>query len=85
MACFIWLIGEGIVKDVGFNYWTEGKGKKRDGNSIGDRVFYSGKRQHPNDIPFLKGRDIVKWTYTTPKNFLKHDYKKYLDNISSGK
>jgi type I restriction-modification system DNA methylase subunit len=68
------------VKDVGFNYWTEGKGKKRDGNSIGDRVFYSGEKQHLGDIPFLKGRDISKWVYSTPNNFLRHDYQKYLDS-----
>ena len=49
-----------LVKDVGFNYWTIGKGKKRDGNSIGDRILYSGTRLNPNDIPFLKGRDIGK-------------------------
>lgn len=66
------------VKDVGFNYWTKGKGKKRDGDSIGDRVFYSGERRSKDDIPFLKGRDIYKWRYKYPSNWLKSDYKKYL-------
>ena len=32
------------VKDVGFNYWSEGRGKKR-GNSIGSRVLYDGERK----------------------------------------
>jgi adenine-specific DNA-methyltransferase len=32
-----------FVKDVGFNYWSIGKGKKRDGDSIGNRILYSGK------------------------------------------
>jgi hypothetical protein len=68
------------VKDVGFNYWTKGKGKKRDGNSIGNRVFYNGQRKHPKDIPFLKGRDLNKWYFTKPNNYLKYDYEKYLDN-----
>ena len=68
------------VKDVGFNYWTEGKGKKRDGNSIGDRILYSGIQLHPNDIPFLKGRDLNKYRYTRPSNYLKHDFNSYLSS-----
>ena len=31
-----------LVKDVGFNYWSEGRGKVR-GDSIGSRVFYKGE------------------------------------------
>jgi len=69
-----------LVKDVGFNYWTVGKGKKRDGNSIGNRIFYRGIQLNQNDIPFLKGRDIERYRYTKPNNFLKYDYKKYLNN-----
>ena len=42
------------VKDVGLNYWTEGRGKKR-GNSIGDRVLYDGQQRHKRDKPYLKG------------------------------
>jgi hypothetical protein len=68
-----------FVKDVGFNYWTTGRGKKRGGNSIGDRVFYTGARQNTKDVPFLKGRDIAKWTIQVPSNFLKHDYATCLD------
>ena len=68
-----------FVKDVGFNYWTTGRGKKRGGNSIGDRVFYTGARQNTKDVPFLKGRDIAKWTIQVPSNFLKHDYVNCLD------
>lgn len=67
------------VKDVGFNYWTKGRGKKRGGNSIGKRVLYKGKKIHQNDIPFLKGRDITKYYNDKPQNYLKHDYKDYLD------
>jgi type I restriction-modification system DNA methylase subunit len=68
-----------FVKDVGFNYWTTGRGKKRGQNSIGDRVFYSGVRRHSKDTAFLKGRDIVRWDIRTPTNFLKHDYATKLD------
>jgi hypothetical protein len=68
-----------FVKDVGFNYWTTGRGKKRGGNSIGDRVFYSGKRRDKRDTPFLKGRDVVKWVIQDASNFLKHDYVACLD------
>ncbi|MEN4017783.1 MAG: TaqI-like C-terminal specificity domain-containing protein [Methanobacterium sp.] len=67
------------VKDVGFNYWTKGRGKKRGGNSIGKRVFYKGKQLDSKDIPFLKGRNIVKYYIDSPNNYLKHDYESYLD------
>lgn len=68
-----------FVKDVGFNYWTKGKGKTRDGNSIGDRVFYNGNRENNKDVPFLKGRDVFKYFHNQPNNYLKHNYKIYLD------
>lgn len=71
------------VKDVGFNYWTKGKGKKRDGNSIGDRVFYSGARRNAKDVPFLKGRDIQKYVFRAASNYLKWDYEKYLDRADT--
>jgi hypothetical protein len=67
------------VKDVGFNYWTTGRGKKRGENSIGDRVFYAGPRRNKKDTPFLKGRDISKWLIQDASNFLKHDYVTCLD------
>jgi len=67
------------IKDVGFNYWTIGKGKKRDGNSIGDRVFYSGSQKNKKDIPFLKGKDISNYRINAPNNFLKYNYDKFLD------
>ncbi len=66
------------VKDVGFNYWTRGRGKKR-GGSIADRVLYEGKRLHPADSPFLKGRDINRYRMLSPSHWLRHDYAKRLD------
>lgn len=68
-----------FVKDVGFNYWTKGRGKKR-GGSIGSRVLYEGKQENPKDIPYLKGRDFNKYGFINePHNWLKHDYKTYLN------
>jgi hypothetical protein len=69
-----------FVKDVGFNYWSIGKGKKRDGNSIGDRILYSGTRKNKNDKPFLKGKDITKYNFKEASNFLRHNYYDYLKN-----
>jgi hypothetical protein len=68
------------VKDIGFNYWSIGKGKKRDGNSIGDRIFYSGIQKNKKDKPFLKGKDIDKYCLTDPSNYLRHDFNKYLQS-----
>jgi hypothetical protein len=65
------------IKDVGFNYWTEGRGKVR-GNSIGSRVFYKGERVEPDDIPYIKGTNITKYSITEPVNFLKHNWKDFL-------
>jgi adenine-specific DNA-methyltransferase len=72
-----------FVKDVGFNYWTEGRGKTRGKNSIGDRVFYSGKKGQKHDIPFLKGRDIRKWQFQEPSNFLRHNFKDFLNDADT--
>jgi tRNA1(Val) A37 N6-methylase TrmN6 len=69
-----------FVKDVGFNYWSIGKGKKRDGNSIGDRILYSGKKKDNNDKSFLKGKDIERYLFNAPNNYLRHDFEEYLDS-----
>lgn len=68
-----------FVKDVGFNYWSVGKGKKRDGNSIGDRILYSGIKKNKLDKPYLKGRDVLKYCIGEPSHYLKHDFEKFLD------
>ena len=69
-----------FIKDVGFNYWSIGKGKKRDGDSIGDRILYSGERKSALDKPYLKGRDIEKYGTKEPSNYLRNDYKSYLND-----
>ena len=68
------------VKDIGFNYWSKGRGKKR-GDSIGKRILYSGKQENIDDIPFLKGRDIDRFIKTEPGNFLRHNY---MDMLNEG-
>ncbi|MFY8186338.1 MAG: DUF7149 domain-containing protein [Flavobacterium sp.] len=67
-----------LVKDVGFNYWSEGRGKVR-GESIGSRVFYKGQKANDLDLPYIKGTNIEKFNISEPTNFLKHDWKKYLN------
>jgi hypothetical protein len=66
-----------LVKDVGYNYWSVGRKKIREG-SIGSKVLYNGKRQNPQDIPYLKGSQINRYQIYTPQNYLRHDYEKYL-------
>lgn len=66
------------VKDVGLNYWTRGRGKKR-GNSIADRVLYNGQQQNRRDKPYLKGRDIERFRVIFSNRWLKHNYADLLD------
>ena len=68
------------VKDVGFNYWTKGRGKKRSGLSIGKRVLYGGIRENKNDIPFIKGRNVHRYCNDLPDHYLRHNYNVFLDD-----
>jgi len=67
-----------LIKDVGFNYWSEGRGKVR-GGSIGNRVFYNSEKENINDIPFIKGGDIQKYSISFSNNYLRHNWKTYLN------
>ena len=67
------------VKDVGFNYWTKGRGKQRNKTSIGSRVFYSGDKKNSKDISFIKGRDIDFYSIGEASNYLIHNYKDKLE------
>jgi hypothetical protein len=67
-----------LIKDVGFNYWSEGRGKVR-GGSIGSRVFYNGEKEQANDIPFIKGGDIQKYSISFSNNYLRNNWKTFLD------
>jgi len=66
-----------LIKDVGFNYWTEGKGKVR-GGSIGSRVLYKGTKKSYKDIPYIKGSDITKYDLSFSDNYLMHDWQSIL-------
>lgn len=67
------------VKDVGFNYWSEGRGKVR-GNSIGSRVLYKGTKENENDVPYIKGVDISKYSQSFSDNYLRHNWREYLNS-----
>lgn len=67
-----------LVKDVGFNYWSIGRGKTR-GGSIGDRVFYEGEKQHSQDICFIKGSNFNRYEKPSPNgHWLRYNYKDFL-------
>ena len=66
-----------LVKDVGYNYWSIGRGKVR-GDSVGSRVLYSGSKNDDLDIPYYKGSNIQKYILTKPAQYLKHNYAKFL-------
>ncbi len=68
------------IKDVGFNYWTKGGGKKRNNKSIGKRVFIK-KKESKHDIPYIKGAQIKPFYIEEPQNFLRFNYKEYLDPL----
>lgn len=66
-----------VVKDVGLNYWSEGRGKTR-GGSIADRTLYEGEKRAQDDKPYIKGRDIERYKIYFNNRWLKHDYEKFL-------
>jgi hypothetical protein len=68
-----------IIKDVGYNYWSIGNGKKRE-NSIGSRILYKGIKEKENDIPYLKGSNFNRYLIEEPTQYLRHNYSEYLDN-----
>ena len=65
------------VKDVGLNYWTVGRGKKR-GGSIADRILYAGPQENPRDLHYVKGRDIDRYLIREGMQWLRHDYENHL-------
>lgn len=67
-----------LVKDVGLNYWSVGRGKVK-GNSIGDRILYRGEKLHSDDIPYIKGSNFHKYSVPEIENYLRHNYQSFLD------
>jgi hypothetical protein len=66
-----------IIKDVGYNYWSVGRGKLR-GDSISSRVLYSGARENSKDIPYYKGSNIQKYLLSGPSQYLRYNYRTFL-------
>lgn len=66
------------VKDVGYNYWTKG-GEKQRGNSIGDRIFYVGKKNQEKDYSYIKGSSFTKYSDFIISNHMKFNYKDFLN------
>jgi len=66
-----------LVKDVGYNYWSIGRGKQR-GGSIGSKILYKGVKQKSKDIPYLKGSNFNRYVIAEPTQYLRHDYDKHL-------
>lgn len=67
------------VKDVGLNYWTIGREKKR-GGSIGDRILYQGLQENDSDLMYIKGSDFDR--YLIPESgyrWLRGNYNDLLD------
>ncbi|MEQ3665847.1 TaqI-like C-terminal specificity domain-containing protein [Olleya sp.] len=67
-----------LVKDVGFNYWSVGRGKVR-GDSVGSRVLYNGNKDDANDIPYVKGSNFNRYTKIRVENYLRHNYESFLN------
>ncbi|MDR3198395.1 MAG: N-6 DNA methylase [Planctomycetaceae bacterium] len=65
------------IKDVGYNYWSIGRGKIR-GDSIGSRVLYSGTKKYKQDIPYYKGSNIHRYILSKPQQYLRHNYADFL-------
>lgn len=67
-----------LIKDVGFNYWSIGRGKTR-GDSVGSRILYSGKQLDDTDKSYLKGGDIFRYSQKVPSNYLRHNFEELLN------
>lgn len=67
-----------LVKDVGFNYWSVGRGKVR-GESVGSRILYSGEKLNEKDIPYIKGSNFNKYSEISCSNYLKYNYTEFLN------
>lgn len=67
-----------LVKDVGFNYWSVGRGKVR-GESVGSRILYCGEKLNEKDIPYVKGSNFTKYSEIGCSNYLKYNYTELLN------
>ena len=67
-----------LIKDVGFNYWSVGRGKVR-GDSVGSRILYNGVILNEKDTPYIKGSNFNRYTGISIENYLRHNYDDYLN------
>jgi hypothetical protein len=67
-----------LIKDVGFNYWSVGRGKVR-GDSVGSRVLYNGGALNDKDKPYIKGSNFNRYTGISICNYLRHNYNDFLN------
>jgi hypothetical protein len=68
-----------IIKDAGINYQRVGVGwQNRTKSKLQQRILYDGNRQHKKDIPYIKGEDFNRYTFSDEflyKRWLRHNYK----------
>jgi len=67
-----------LIKDVGFNYWSIGRGKVR-GDSVGSRVLYHGNILNDKDTPYIKGSNFNRYTGVSINNYLRYNYNDFLN------
>jgi hypothetical protein len=71
-----------VLKDGGIKYQRVKIGlSKKGGGDLADRLFYEGRRKHPEDIPFFAGRDLARrgWRVDMSQHrFMRRDYGKLL-------
>jgi len=70
------------IGDVGINYQRKDVGwSNRSASRIASEIFYAGEREHPDDLPYLKGEDIERFVINLKsKRWLRHDWKKRIQD-----
>jgi len=70
------------IGDVGINYQRKDVGwSNRSASRIASEIFYEGEREHPDDLPYLKGVDIERFVINPKsKRWLRHDWKNMIQD-----
>jgi hypothetical protein len=70
------------LKDCGIKYQRTNVGlARKGGNDLWERIFYSGKKQHPNDIRYITGSELDRcgWRIDRSKDqYFRHNYRALL-------
>jgi hypothetical protein len=73
-----------IIRDAGINYQRVGVGwQSRTKSKLQQRILYEGNRQHKKDIPYIKGEDFNRYTFSDEflyKRWLRHNYKDLIED-----